>query len=87
MAFLPSKVPGRPFRRGEERVLAHLLAQRVQGQRTPVWYRTKTDPSTLDMLLTLREDIHTSRINPTTPGHAAPEQKPDFQVNPERAAS
>ena len=41
---------------------------------TVLWYTTKTDPSTMDMLYALRDTLTTHRINPTTPGHATPQQ-------------
>jgi len=48
---------------------------------------TKTDPSTMDMLYTLRGTLTTHPINSTTPGHAASQQNPNHQVSPQRAAS
>jgi hypothetical protein len=61
--------------------------QIAERRRKAPWYRTKTDPSSLDMLQTLRNTILTHRINPTTPGHATPEQNPEPQLTPECLAS
>jgi hypothetical protein len=46
--------------------------QIAQRRRNAPWYTTKTDPSTMDMLHTLRGTLTTHRINSTTPGHAHP---------------
>jgi len=61
--------------------------QIAERRRNAPWYTTKTDPSTTDMLYALRDTLTTHRINPTTPGHATPEQNPNQQVSPERVAS
>jgi DDE superfamily endonuclease len=61
--------------------------QIAQRRRNAPWYTTKTDPSTMDMLYTLRDTLTTHRINPPTPGHATPQQKPNHQVSPQRVAS
>jgi len=62
-------------------------AQIADRRRKAPWYRTKSDPSILDMLQTLRDTIHTHRINPTTPGHATSQQNQDPQVGIKLAAS
>jgi len=61
--------------------------QIAERRRNAPWYTTKTDPSTMDMLYALRHTLTIHRINPTTPGHATPQQNPNHQVSPERAAS
>jgi hypothetical protein len=61
--------------------------QIAERRRKAPWYTTKTDPSTLDMLDIMRNALTVHRINPTTPGHATPEQNPNQQVSPQLAAS
>ena len=61
--------------------------QIAERRRNAPWYTTKTDPSTTDMLHALRDTLTIHRINTTTPGHPTPQQNPNHQVSPERAAS
>ena len=61
--------------------------QIAERRRNAPWYTTKTDPSTMDMLYALRHTLTIHRINPTTPGHATPEQNANQQVSPQRVAS
>ena len=61
--------------------------QMEQRRAAAPWYRSKTDPSTFDMLQALRNAVRASRINPTTPDHATPEQNPEPQVTAQRLAS
>jgi hypothetical protein len=61
--------------------------QIAERRRNAPWYTTKTDPSTMDMLYALRDTLTTHRINPTSPGHAAPQQNPNPQGSPQRLAS
>ena len=61
--------------------------QIAERRRNAPWYTTKTDPSTMDMLYALRDTLTTHRINPTTPGHATPEQNANQHVSPQRVAS
>lgn len=58
-----------------------------ERRRRAPWYRTKTAPSALDMLLALRAAILTARITATTPDPATPEQRQPSQVTPYAAAS
>lgn len=58
-----------------------------ERRRRAPWYRTKTAPSALDMLLALRAAILTARITTTTPDPATPEQRQPSQVTPYAAAS
>jgi hypothetical protein len=61
--------------------------QVADRRRNAPWYTTKTDPSTMDMLYTARDELTTHRFNPATPGHATPEQKTNPQTTPYQAAS
>jgi len=49
----------------------HVTAHR---RATAPWYRTKTEPSTLDMLTTLRRQIIATRFMPTTPRPATTQE-------------
>jgi hypothetical protein len=48
-------------------------------QATAPWYRTKTEPSTLDMLVKLRRQIITTRFLPTTPRAATTQEIMEVQ--------
>jgi len=51
------------------------------------WYRTKTEPSTLDMLVKLRRQIIATRFKPTTPRPATTQETMEVQLAWAQAAA
>jgi hypothetical protein len=51
----------------------------TQRRTSAPWYRTKTEPSTLDMLTKLRRQIIATRFQPTTPRPATTQEIMDIQ--------